>query len=160
MISGRLALNRGHERTSRWMPNEGESVFPSNRQQEIYTIDHTRFPLLPSPPPSLSITILPHRLFFGYARRTFATLPWQNSGFSGGVSCVKATARSADFSRPTMRSYPFAERLSVCPFARFQDKVRSRFPPLLTKQTGFVIPIFCSLQSDIAWQRRRIMSIR
>lgn len=114
--------------------------------------------LLPSPP--LSITILPHRLFFGYARRTFATLPWQNSGFSGGVSCVKATARSADFSRTTMRSYPFAERISVCPFARFQDKVRSRFPPLLTKQTGFVIPIFCSLQSDIARQRRRIMSIR
>lgn len=101
MISGRLALNRGHERTSRWMPNEGESVFPSNRQQEIYTIDHARFPLLPSPLPlSLSFDYDPASSSLLRLREAHLcdSIPWQNSGFSGGVSCVKATARSADFS--------------------------------------------------------------
>lgn len=48
------------------MPNEGGIRFPSNRQQEIYTIDHAQFLLLlpPSlrllfPQPLLSITVLP-----------------------------------------------------------------------------------------------------
>lgn len=121
MISGRLALNRGHERTSRWMPNEGESVFPATDNRKFIPSI-----MLDSPP----LFRLRSRLFFGYAKAHLCDFAMKKIA-AFGVPCVKATAKSADFSSSLAQQCDpiLSPRESSCARSHvFRTKVRSSIP--------------------------------
>lgn len=157
MISGmRLALNAAKCASERQM--RGNLFSLSDRQQQIYTIDQMFSSFLSRATikrSSLSITIPPHHpRGGGYAR--------QRVSYSRALSARK-NIHAAD-----LRKSAFAKSANFCLFRERKnervEKIRVRVSRTERSSSrlalSFVVPAFCSLQSDIASHRRRIMSIR
>lgn len=149
----------------RWMPNEGGIRFPSNRQQEIYTIDHAEFLLLLLPP------LIPATPSFDY-RPTSPLYDCANRLRAFGIEkhrlltgLRKRVAKFASFALQQRVSHSLAWELREAP----NTNTTNEFASFQLQNTAVIFPsrgivifeAFCSLQSGIARRCRcRIMSIR